>query len=98
MNTPPDILLILAILAGAAAAAVWFGKPWWERKKIHQKASQNDPAALCALAELHYHGKHAKKDWNKAFSLFSDSARLGHLPAWNRLGSLYHAGHGTEKR
>ena len=70
MNTSPDLLLVIAVVAAVAAAVVWFGKPWWERRKIHQQAAQNDPSALCALAELHYHGKYATKDWPKAFALF----------------------------
>src|SRR5579885_3396179 len=50
--------------------------------------------ALNKLAHMYIHSKYIKKDYNKAFELYSFSAKKGCFYAVNKLGEMCQCGYG----
>jgi TPR repeat protein len=80
-------------------------KDWQKSFDSYQMAADNDiPEAECHLAEIYYYGNpEIKKDFKKAFLLFTKAASriLGggknHARAQHLLGHMYMGGEGTEQ-
>ncbi len=66
-------------------------------KFFENSAAEDYPDAVYRLADCYYRGIVYKKDYKKAFELFSRASELGSLEAKARLGDLYYYGEGVLK-